>query len=65
MKTLRQTFAVIVLTVAIAVSALAGQISSPGYAPPPPPRGDQQMPATTSSPNLTTTIILAIINLIP
>ena len=59
MKTLRRTFAVIVLTTAIAVSAFGGQISSPGYAPPPPPPGEVQIPS------LTTTIILAIINLIP
>jgi len=46
MNSLRRTCAATVLSVAIAVSAFGGQISSPGYVPPPPPPPD---PTSTST----------------
>jgi hypothetical protein len=58
MNTLRQTCAAVILSLAVAVSAFAGQIDSPGYVPPPPP------PSGTSSTSITTTVILTIISLI-
>jgi hypothetical protein len=58
MNTLRQTCAAAILSLALSVSAFAGQIDSPGYVPPPPP------PTGTSSNSITTTIILTVISLI-
>lgn len=62
MNTLRQTCAATVLSLVLAVSALAGQISSPGIVAPPPP--SETSTATTDISDITTTIILTIINLI-
>ena len=56
MKSLRQTCAVAVLSMALAVSVFAGQIGSPG-APAPAPEG-------TSASSIATTIILTIVSLI-
>ncbi|HKU72781.1 MAG TPA: hypothetical protein VJR02_02585 [Pyrinomonadaceae bacterium] len=47
---------------ALAVSAFAGQIGSPGYAPPPPPPPTETSTSTSSS--IATTIILTIVSLI-
>ncbi len=58
MNTLRQTCAASILSLALAISAFAGQIDSPGYVPPPPPSPTQ----TTSS--LPTTLILTVLSLI-
>jgi len=41
MKTLRQTCTAIVMTLVLAVSVFAGQISSPGVVSPPPPPPQQ------------------------
>lgn len=60
MKKFQRMCAATLLTVTLAVSALAGQIPSPGYVPPPPP-GDA---STSTSGNITTTIILTILSLI-
>ena len=57
MKTLRQMCGGMILTVALTVSVLAGEIDCPGYVPPPPP------PTGTSS-GITTTVILALVRLI-
>jgi hypothetical protein len=57
MKNTRRVFAVSILTLALAISAFAGTIDSPGIAAPPPP------PSQTSS-STTTTIILTILSLI-
>jgi hypothetical protein len=57
MKTLRQTCAATILTLALAVPILAGEVDCPGVVAPPPP------PATTTS-SITTTVILAIVGLI-
>jgi hypothetical protein len=46
MKTLRQTCAATVLALALAVSALAGQIQCPG-APEPPPPGETSTPPSS------------------
>ena len=53
MKTLRQTCAATILTLAIAVSALAGQIDSPGAKPPSEPPS-----------SFTTTVILTLVSLV-
>jgi hypothetical protein len=61
MTTLRQTCAVTILCLAFAVSAFAGQISSPGVvAPPPPPNQATMLP----SDDLATTMMLTIISFI-
>ena len=67
MKTLRHTCAAIILTLALAVSVLAGEIDCPGVVAPPPPPPQMQMETTTATVtgNITSTIILMIINLIP
>ena len=57
MKELRRASAIAILTVALAVSAFAGTIDSPGIAAPQPP------PSPTSS-SITTTVILTILSLI-
>lgn len=57
MKTLRQTCAATILCLTLTVSALAGQISSPGYVPPPPP-------TETTSSSVTVVILTTIIGLI-
>ncbi len=56
MNSLRRTCVAMILSLALAVSGLAGQIDSPGFVPPPPP------PPTTTS--MTTTVILTILGLI-
>lgn len=53
MRTLRQTCAAVVLTVALAVSVLAGEIHCPGVV----PAGT----GTTSSTDVTTAIVLTVI----
>jgi len=53
MNTLRQTCAAAILSLALAVSAFAGQIDSPGYVPPP--------PGNTQGPTVAATILLTII----
>jgi len=58
MSKLHRTCAVTFLTVALAVSALAGTIDSPGITAPPPPTG------TSTSTSITTTVILTILSLI-
>ena len=60
MKTLRRTCAVAVLSMALAVSAFAGQIGSPGYA----PARHAADETSTSTSSITTTIILTIVSLI-
>jgi hypothetical protein len=66
MNTLRQLCVAIALSLVLAVSVLAGQISSPG-AIPPPPTGTATATSTEpiESTNFMTTIFLTIINLIP
>lgn len=59
MKTLRQTCAATVLSLLLAVSALAGQIGSGGIVSPPPPPPD-----TSATSSLTTIVILTILNLV-
>ena len=54
MKTLRRTCTVTILCMAVAASALAGQIDSTGVVTPPPP----------PAPSLLPTVILTIIGLI-
>ncbi|HYV82547.1 MAG TPA: hypothetical protein VE931_03470 [Pyrinomonadaceae bacterium] len=58
MGKLRRTCAVAIVTAALAVSAFAGTIDSPGVVAPPPP------PNQTTSTSATTTIILTILSLI-
>ena len=59
MKTLRRTCAATILTLALALAVLAGEIDCPGaVSPPPPPTG------TTSTDTITTSVILAIVNVI-
>ncbi len=53
MKSLRQTCATAILTVALTVAAYAGQIQCPAAVPPPPAGGDT-----------TATVVLAIITVI-
>ncbi|HJP94515.1 MAG TPA: hypothetical protein VJ875_21315 [Pyrinomonadaceae bacterium] len=60
MNRLRQTCAVAILTMALAVSALAGTIDSPGVATPPPPPSQ----TSTTSTSITTTLILTILSLV-
>jgi len=52
MKTLRRLSAVTILSLTLAVSALAGQIETPGA------------PAPAPTSNVTTSIVLTIVNLI-
>ena len=59
MKTLRQTCATTILTLALAVSVLAGEIDCPGVVSPPPPTG-----TTSETSDITTTIILTIVSVI-
>lgn len=60
MKTLRQFSVAAIFSFVLTVSALAGQISSPGVvSPPPPPPAD-----TSTSTDITTTVILTILSLI-
>ncbi len=59
MKTLRQTCAATVLSLLLAVSALAGQIGSGGIVSPPPPP-----PETSATSSVTTTVILTILSLL-
>jgi len=56
MKTVRSAFATAILSLSLAVTVLAGQISSPGVVAPPPP------PPETS---MTTTVIMALISVLP
>jgi|GEM_PF-1457459 len=63
MNTLRQTCAATALSLLLAVSALAGQISSPGIVAPPPP-SETSTSTTTDITDITTTIILTINSLI-
>lgn len=59
MSKVRRACAVAVLTAALATSALAGIMDSPGVASqPPPPSG-----ASTTSTSITTTLILTILSL--
>jgi hypothetical protein len=53
-KTLRRTCTVTILCMALAVSAVAGQIDSTGYVAPPP-----------TGPSVMTTVILTVVSLIP
>ena len=59
MKTLRQTCAATVLSLLLAVSALAGQIGSGGIVSPPPPP-----PETSAASSVTTIVILTILSLV-
>jgi hypothetical protein len=61
MKSLRKLCGVAIASLALAVSAFAGTISSPGYVPPPPPPTSE---TSTSTSNIATTIILTIVSLI-
>ena len=68
MNTLRQTCAASVLSLLLAVSALAGQIPSGGVVAPPPPPGVPQGPPAetqaagdTQGPSLLETILVTII----
>ena len=61
MKTLRQTSAVITLSLLLAVSALAGQIGSGGVVSTPPP---SETSKSTASTDLMTTVILTVLSLI-
>jgi hypothetical protein len=65
-KTLRHACAAIILTLALAVSALAGEIDCPGVVakPTPPPQLQIQTTATVTG-TITSTVILVIIDLIP
>jgi hypothetical protein len=67
MKTLRHTCAAIILTLALAVSVLAGEIDCQGVVAPPPTPPQMQIETTTATVtgNITSTIILMIIDLIP
>jgi hypothetical protein len=69
MKTLRHTCAAIILTLALAVSVLAGEIDCPGVVGPTPTPTPTQMQTesttATVTDSITTTIILVIIDLIP
>ncbi len=56
MRTLRQTCATTILTLALAVSILAGEVDCPAVV-------DQPKPPTTTT-SITTTVILAIVGLI-
>ena len=59
MNALRRICAATILTLALTVSVLAGEIDCPGVvAPPPPPTG------MTSTSSITTNVVLAIVNLI-
>jgi hypothetical protein len=59
MKNFQRLCAVALLTITLAISAFAGQIPSPGYAPPPPSEA-----STSTSGNIKATIILTILSLI-
>lgn len=63
MTKLRRTFALVALTLTLAVSAAAGTIHSTGVValPPPPPPSET---STTSATSMTATLILTIIGLI-
>jgi len=69
MNTLRQTCAATVLSLLLAVSALAGQISSPGIVAPPPATGETDTlpgeitgpPAETEGAGILATVLLTII----
>jgi hypothetical protein len=66
MKTLRHTCATIILTLALSVSVLAGEIDCPGVVAPPPPPPQLQTEGTTAIEiSITSTLILVIIDLIP
>ena len=60
MRILRETYATIVLTLALTISVFAGQISSPGVVPPPPPPSET---STSVSTNIST-LILTIISMV-
>ena len=62
MKTLRQTCATVILTLALAVSVLAGEIDCPGVVAPAP--SPSETTSTTSDGDITTTIILMIVTVI-
>jgi hypothetical protein len=64
MNTLRQTSALVVLTLTLAVSAAAGTIHSTGVVsePPPPPATSQT--SSTSTSGLAATVIITILGLI-
>ncbi len=59
MNKLRQTGAIITISLTLAVSAFAGTIHSPGGKPPTDPTGQ-----TTSTTSISTTLILTILGLI-
>ena len=61
MRTLRQICGVTILALAVAVSALGGEIDCPGVISPPPP---PQTEATVTTSDVTTTVLLTIVSLI-
>jgi len=63
MNTLRQTCAATVLSLLLAVSAVAGQIGSGGVVSTPPPPSESSTTTTTPT-DLTTTVILTVLSLL-
>ena len=64
MKKLRAVCTIAGLTLALTVSAFAGQISSTGVVAPPPPPPPPPSGTSTSTSSITSTVILTILNLI-